>query len=243
MLGLTRHSSGYRYTTVSTLLQHYLFIPYMQKDVHLVYILTILASNSIIVFTRTVHDAQRLSIVLRLLGLSAIPLHGQLSQSARLGALNKFRSGGRSVLVATDVASRGLDIPLVDVVINFDVPQHSKDYIHRVGRTARAGRAGKSITFITQYDVELVQRIEQVTGVKMTLFGGVDKDAVKLLIERVGEAQREAVKELRDSKSNQAGGAGARKRKYESKKDAMDRDDDSHEAGLPSMRKKYKGKR
>lgn len=225
-------------------MQHYLFVPYTQKDVHLVYILTLLASNSIIIFTRTVHDAQRLSIILRLLGMPAIPLHGQLSQSARLGALNKFRSGGRSILVATDVASRGLDIPLVDVVVNFDVPQHSKDYIHRVGRTARAGRAGKSVTFVTQYDVELVQRIEEVTGKKMSLFnGGVDKEAVKLLMERVGEAQREAVKELKDAKADSAGGAGARKRKHEGKREAMDRDDDSHEAGMPSSRKKYKGKR
>jgi ATP-dependent RNA helicase DDX47/RRP3 len=70
-----------------------------------------------IIFTRTVHDAQRLSIVLRRLGFPAIPLHGQMSQSMRLASLNKFKSGGRSILVATDVASRGLDIPLVDLVI------------------------------------------------------------------------------------------------------------------------------
>lgn len=70
-----------------------------------------------IIFTRTVNDAQRLSIMLRRLGFPAIPLHGQMSQSARLGSLNKFKSGGRSILVATDVASRGLDIPLVDLVV------------------------------------------------------------------------------------------------------------------------------
>ena len=71
-------------------------------------------------------------------------------QPKRLGALNKFKSKSQSILIATDVASRGLDIPHVDFVINFDIPTHSKDYIHRVGRTARAGRAGKSITFVTQ---------------------------------------------------------------------------------------------
>ena len=92
----------------------------------------------------------RTSLLLRHQGLDAIPLHGKLSQSKRLGALNKFRSKSRSILVSTDVASRGLDIPHVDVVINFDIPTHSKDYIHRVGRTARAGRAGKAITFVTQ---------------------------------------------------------------------------------------------
>jgi ATP-dependent RNA helicase DDX47/RRP3 len=99
--------------------------------------------------------------MLRTLGFSAVPLHGQMSQPKRLGALNKFKAGARNILIATDVASRGLDIPTVDAVFNFDVPQHSKDYIHRVGRAARAGRAGRALTFVTQYDVELFQRIEQ----------------------------------------------------------------------------------
>ncbi|KAF8317366.1 DEAD-domain-containing protein [Clavulina sp. PMI_390] len=222
-----------KYTTVSTLLQHYLFFPLQQKDAHLVYCLTLLASNSVIIFTRTVHDAKRLAILLRILGISAIPLHGSLTQSARLGALNKFKSGGRTVLVATDIASRGLDIPLVDVVINYDVPQHSKDYIHRVGRTARAGRAGKSITFVTQYDVEMLQRIEDVTGVKMTLFDAVNEAGLSGLMERVGEAQRETIKMLKDEKES-TDGRGKRKRKQtESRRDAMDRDDDLHEAGMP----------
>jgi ATP-dependent RNA helicase DDX47/RRP3 len=93
----------------------------VKKDVNLVYLANSLASNSVIIFTRTVHDAQRyvvgvkvdtalkqtrLSMILRTLGFPAVPLHGQLSQSARLGALAKFKSGGRKILVATDVASR-----------------------------------------------------------------------------------------------------------------------------------------
>lgn len=89
-------------------------------------------------------------MLLRNLGLHAIPLHGKMPQAKRLGALNKFKDKSQSILVATDVASRGLDIPHVDVVINFDIPTHSKDYIHRVGRTARAGRSGRAVTFVTQ---------------------------------------------------------------------------------------------
>ena len=88
--------------------------------------------------------------MLRNLGFPAVCLHGQMPQTKRLGALNKFKSGVRNILIATDVASRGLDIAGVDVVINYDVPMSSKDYIHRVGRTARAGKAGKSVTFVTQ---------------------------------------------------------------------------------------------
>ena len=84
-----------------------------------------------IIFTATCNNALRVTLLLRNLGFNAVCLHGQLSQAKRLGALNKFKAGQRNVLVATDVASRGLDIPNVDMVINFDIPSHGKDYIHR----------------------------------------------------------------------------------------------------------------
>ncbi|TDL27389.1 DEAD-domain-containing protein [Rickenella mellea] len=224
-----------KYSTVTTLLQYYLFIPYVQKDVYMIHLANTLAQNSIIIFTRTVHDTQRLAIILRTLGFPAVPLHGQLSQSARLGALAKFKSGGRRVLVATDVASRGLDIPSVDAVINFDIPTHSKDYIHRVGRTARAGRSGKSITLVTQYDVELIQRIETVIGKKMDLWP-TDKEEVALLRERVDEAARVAVSEL---KEQAAQGHGRKRRRDDGiGRDERDRDDDVVEAGIPMKKKK-----
>ena len=132
----------------------------------------------------------------------------------------------------------GLDIPTVDIVINFDIPTHSKDYIHRVGRTARAGRAGKSITLVTQYDVELVQRIETVIGKKMDLWP-TDKEEVALLRERVEEAGRLAVTELREEGMKR----GNRKRRNgdgEDHKDARDRDDDIVQAGMPTRKKKSK---
>jgi ATP-dependent RNA helicase DDX47/RRP3 len=228
-----------KYSTVSTLLQYYLFIPLSQKDVHLVYLANSLAQNSIIIFTRTVHDAQRLSIVLRNLGFAAIPLHGQLSQSQRLGSLSKFQSGSRKILVATDVASRGLDIPAVDVIINFDIPTHSKDYIHRVGRTARAGRAGKSITLVTQYDVELIQRIEAVINKKLDLWP-TDKEEIALLRERVDEAGRLAATELRE----EGGKKGHRKRRRGEgeDRDARDRDDDVVQAGMPTRKNKSRSR-
>merc|ERR1711870_178145 len=104
------------------------------------------------------------------LGMTSISLHGQMTQSQRLGALSGFKAREQRVLVATDVASRGLDIPSVDLVINFDIPKNSKDYIHRVGRTARAGRAGRAVTVVTQYDIELFQRIENFIGRKLDEF-------------------------------------------------------------------------
>jgi len=125
----------------------------------------------------------------------------------------------------------------VDVVINFDIPTHSKDYIHRVGRTARAGRAGKSITLVTQYDVELIQRIEAVINKKLDLWP-TDKEEVALLRERVDEAGRLAATELREEGRKK----GHRKRRKDEgegeDKDVRDRDDDMVQAGMPARKKK-----
>ncbi|KAI9298235.1 DEAD-domain-containing protein [Neoconidiobolus thromboides FSU 785] len=195
-----------KYSTVDSLLQFYLFFPFKHKDSYLVYLMNELAGNSGIVFTRTCNDCQKIALMLRSLGFPAIPLHGQLSMPKRVGALNKFKSGNKNLLIATDVAARGLDIPQVDMVINYDVPTHSKDYIHRVGRTARAGRAGKSLTLVTQYDVELLQRIEAVIDKKMKEFP-IDKEAVLLLQDRVNEAQRLAAMEMKESGGNKRGGS------------------------------------
>ncbi|RVE69110.1 hypothetical protein OJAV_G00074670 [Oryzias javanicus] len=186
-----------KYSTVDKLQQYYIFIPAKYKDCYLVSILNELAGNSFMIFCSTCNNAQRVALMLRNLGITAIPLHGQMSQNKRLGALNKFKSKSRSVLLATDVASRGLDIPHVDCVINYDIPTHSKDYIHRVGRTARAGRSGKSITFVTQYDVELFQRIESLIGKKLPAFP-THEEEVMMLVERVSEAQRFARVEMKE---------------------------------------------
>ncbi|XP_019932811.3 ATP-dependent RNA helicase DDX47 [Aedes albopictus] len=186
-----------KYQTVEKLLQYYIFIPAKYKDVYLVHILNELAGNSFMIFCSTCNNTVRTALMLRALGLAAVPLHGQMSQNKRLAALNKFKGKNRQILISTDVASRGLDIPHVDVVLNFDIPTHSKDYIHRVGRTARAGRAGKAVTFVTQYDVELYQRIEHLLGKKLPQFK-CEEDEVMALQERVGEAQRTARLELKD---------------------------------------------
>ncbi|CAF4805622.1 unnamed protein product, partial [Rotaria sp. Silwood1] len=193
-----------KYSTVEKLQQTYLFIPAKYKDVYLVSILNDMNGKSIIVFSSTCTTTLRLALLTRNLGFTTVPLHGQMSQTKRLGALNKFKGKARSILIATDVASRGLDIPHVDIVINYDIPTHSKDYIHRVGRTARAGRSGKSITFVTQYDIELYQRIEYLIGKQLTQYI-THEDEVMLLLERVNEADRQAriqIKEIEDEKKD-----------------------------------------
>ncbi|KAL8998078.1 MAG: hypothetical protein Q9169_002771 [Polycauliona sp. 2 TL-2023] len=190
--------SANKYQTVATLIQNYLLLPFKDKDLYLVYLLNRFAGQSIIVFTRTVNDAQRLALLVRSLNFKAIPLHGQLSQTARLGALGKFRAGESvRILIATDVASRGLDIPSVDVVVNFDLPQDSATYIHRVGRTARAGKSGHALSLVTQYDFEIYQRIEHALGKKLDEFP-VEKDELMVFGETVNEAQRVAIRKMKD---------------------------------------------
>lgn len=189
--------SASKYQTVKTLISNFIFIPHPHKDTYLVYLLNEFAGKSAIIFTRTVNETQRLAILLRTLGFGAIPLHGQLSQTNRLGALNKFRAGSREILVATDVAARGLDIPSVDVVLNYDLPPDSKTYIHRVGRTARAGKSGHAISLVTQYDVEVWLRIEAALGAKQKSYELV-KEEVMVFKGRVEEAQRHARHEMKN---------------------------------------------
>jgi len=191
-----------KYQTAKNLVQQYVFCAAKYKDVYLTYILNELAGNTAIIFTATCEHAQRVALLLRNLGFAAIPLHGKMTQAQRVGALNKFKDGQRNILLATDVASRGLDIPAVDLVINYDVPTHSKDYIHRVGRTARAGRSGRAITVVTQYDVELYQRIENLLDKKLPEYP-VLKEAALILSERVAEAQRLAILELREQEAQE----------------------------------------
>lgn len=189
--------SASKYRTVSSLIQSYVFFPHKEKDLYLVHILNEFTGQSAIIFTRTVNETQRLSLLLRALGFGAIPLHGQLSQSARLGALGKFRCRSRDILVATDIAARGLDIPSVDIVLNFDLPPDSKTYIHRVGRTARAGKSGQALSLVTQYDVENWQRIESSLGRELSEFV-VRKEEIVIWAERVNDAQRIAIREMKD---------------------------------------------
>eukprot|EP00607_Mallomonas_marina_P004377 CAMPEP_0182434486 /NCGR_PEP_ID=MMETSP1167-20130531/70058_1 /TAXON_ID=2988 /ORGANISM="Mallomonas Sp, Strain CCMP3275" /LENGTH=259 /DNA_ID=CAMNT_0024624423 /DNA_START=150 /DNA_END=929 /DNA_ORIENTATION=+ len=190
-----------RFQTPKKLVQEYLFIPAKWKDCYLAYTLDEFKGQSVIIFVGTCNNALRITLLLRNLGFEAICLHGQMSQPSRLGALTKFKAGQRDVLVATDVASRGLDIPNVDLVLNYDIPSHGKDYIHRVGRTARAGRSGRSIAFVTQYDVEAYQRLEALIGKKLPQFDA-EEDTVLILLERVSEAQRIAMKSLRELQMN-----------------------------------------
>lgn len=112
------------------------------------------------VFCSTKKMVDMLAHKLRAYGYSADAIHGDLTQSARDRVMEKFRSGKLRILIATDVAARGLDIEGVTHVINYDIPENPEDYVHRIGRTARAGKTGKAITFVSQDEQHLVRAIE-----------------------------------------------------------------------------------
>merc|ERR1712232_340239 len=196
--------------------------------------------QSMLVFGATCNNVQRLALMLRNLGFPAVCLHGQMSQPKRLGALNKFKSGARNIFICTDVASRGIDIPNVDLVINFDLPGHGKDYIHRCGRTARAGKSGRAIAMVTQYDVEVYQRLEVLLGKKLPEYK-LDEEIVLILHERVSDAQRLATRELKEQLAN---GIDRRRRKKGSNKDIDDADGDGNveEIAHAMMQKGYEGR-
>mgnify|MGYP001110583724 CR=1 FL=1 len=191
-----------KYETVDSLRQEYLFIPSQYKDTYLVYVLNQFMGNSIIIFTDTSLAALRVSHLLSFLNFKAVALFGKLTQNKRLEALNKFKSKGRNILVATDVASRGLDIPNVDLVVNYDIPQQSKSYIHRVGRTARAGKAGRALNLVTQYDVQLFQRVESLLSIKMAEFPN-DQDRVMEYHQQVLESSRKAAQEMKEKEAEE----------------------------------------
>ena len=117
-----------------------------------------------LVFTRTKHRANRVAEKLERAGISAQRIHGNRSQTARTEALDGFKSGKYKVLVATDIAARGIDVPALGHVINFDVPVSAEDYVHRAGRTARAGLSGTAITLFSREEEDGLRAIERFTG-------------------------------------------------------------------------------
>ena len=185
---------------VDKLEQRYVFIPANVRDVYLAYLLRQLEQqgSTVIVFTATCRACELLACMLRALSLPCEALHSQQPQARRLSAIGRFKQGSLKVLIATDVASRGLDIPRVGCVLNHNIPAAPRDYIHRCGRTARAGRGGRALSLVSQYDVELLLAIEEHMGTKVEAFEPDEGEVLKMLAE-VASARRVAMLELTDN--------------------------------------------
>ncbi|SEA22423.1 ATP-dependent RNA helicase RhlE [Desulfuromusa kysingii] len=139
-------------------------VPQHLKTNLLLKILEQTETESVLIFTRTKHRAKRLGEKLSKCGYRAASLQGNLSQSRRQSALDGFRDGKFRILVATDIAARGIDVSLISHVINFDVPDTVDAYIHRIGRTGRAARTGKAFTLVSNDDKLMVRSIERILG-------------------------------------------------------------------------------
>jgi len=153
--------------TVSNVDQFFVEVNERQKFDTLTNLLDIHAPALAIIFGRTKKRVDEVTEGLQARGFSSEGIHGDLTQGKRMSVLNKFKSGRVEILVATDVAARGLDISGVTHVYNFDVPQDPESYVHRIGRTGRAGKGGEAISFITPREVPHLHLIEKVTKSKM----------------------------------------------------------------------------
>jgi ATP-dependent RNA helicase RhlE len=123
--------------------------------------------KQVLVFTRTKHGANKLCEKMVSAGISAAAIHGNKSQGARTKALGGFKTGNVRVLVATDIAARGLDIPLLPHVINFELPNIPEDYVHRIGRTGRAGASGEALSLVSADETTFLSDIEKLVSLKL----------------------------------------------------------------------------
>ncbi|WP_440909355.1 DEAD/DEAH box helicase [Candidatus Pelagibacter sp.] len=160
-------------------------------------------SGSILVFVKTKHGADKIVKRLKYDGHSADAIHGNLRQSKRDRVIRGFRSGKNRILVATDVAARGLDIPLIQHVINYDLPQVPEDYIHRIGRTGRAGKEGSAMTFLTNHDNSMWRSIQKLIDPNFKLKEQVKNPSNKKNKKFKGKFKKNKGKKKFRSKGNQ----------------------------------------
>jgi ATP-dependent RNA helicase RhlE len=150
-------------TTVERIEQRAFRLPANQKRALLAHLVTMGAWEQVLVFTRTKHGANRLAEYLNKQNLPAAAIHGNKSQNARTKALADFKANSVRILVATDIAARGLDIDQLPHVVNFELPNVEEDYVHRIGRTGRAGRSGEAISLVAPDEEKLLKAIERLT--------------------------------------------------------------------------------
>ena len=155
-------------TTSANTTQRYLIVSYPQKVDALTRILEVENFEGMIVFVRTKNETETLAEKLRARGLSAMAINGDVAQVQRERTVNQLKSGKLDILVATDVAARGLDVERISHVVNYDIPTDTESYVHRIGRTGRAGRSGDAISFVTPRERYLLKHIEKATRQPLT---------------------------------------------------------------------------
>ncbi|MDP2687996.1 MAG: DEAD/DEAH box helicase [Aequorivita sp.] len=162
--------------------------------------------QQVLVFTRTKHGANRLSEKLEKAKITSAAIHGNKSQGARTRALSGFKEGKVRVLVATDIAARGLDIPLLPHVINFELPNISEDYVHRIGRTGRAGASGEALSLVSLDEVGFLRDIEKLIGERLQPKTLVDFELTETMADvKAAEEEKKREKAQRHSRGRNTG--------------------------------------
>lgn len=154
--------------TIPLVSQKFYRVKNQDKDAACVRLLEYYQPKLTLIFCNTKKKVDELADLLKQQGFQAEGLHGDLSQAQRDVAMNRFRNGGASILIATDVAARGIDVDDVEAVINYDIPQDIEYYVHRIGRTGRAGRKGRSFTFANSREIGKIREIERVCHTTIT---------------------------------------------------------------------------
>ena len=179
--------------TAEKIHQYYLELNRNMKTEILNRLLLMHRASKSIIFCNTKRMVDSLEVEMAQKGYQVASLHGDMRQSSRDQVMKKFRDGSIDLLIATDVAARGLDISDIDLVFNYDLPQQSEYYVHRIGRTARAGKKGISFTFVTNKDYDKFREIEDYANIKMDRMGlptkkDVEKESMESLYERVNKS-------------------------------------------------------
>jgi len=171
--------------------------------------------QQVLIFTRTKHGANRLSKKLDQAKITSAAIHGNKTQNARTNALAGFKSGKIKVLVATDIAARGLDIPLLPHVVNYELPNIPEDYVHRIGRTGRAGATGEAVSLVGGDEVDYVKGIEKLLGEKLSrdIIPGFEPQDPETAPEKKPQGQRPPGNNNNSRKPNPQGNSGSKPKK------------------------------
>ena len=178
-------------SVVETISQRVHFAEKAEKSRLLIDLLEGSDAQQVLVFTRTKHGADKLAKILNRAGIQSSAIHGNKSQNARVKAMNDFKGGACRVLIATDIAARGIDIDQLPLVINYDLPEVAETYVHRIGRTGRAGCEGAAWSFCSEDEFDYLKDIQKLTGLTIPVEGPVPEFAAR---QNAAPAQKQARK-------------------------------------------------
>lgn len=190
-------------SVVETIAQTVHFAEKAEKSQLLIDLLSASDAQQVLVFSRTKHGADKLAKILNRAGIRSCAIHGNKSQNARVKAMNDFKSGECRVMIATDIAARGIDIDQLPLVINYELPEVAETYVHRIGRTGRAGHEGAAWSFCSEDEFEYLCDIQKLTGLTIPTEGPVPEYALRKAAPARKPAQKAAQRPARDADAGQ----------------------------------------